>query len=69
MTTEGLTMNGNVFDYRSFSTAVTCPTCGRKYAVKLSVDFLAQHQNEQIQCICLSCAKAKINEIKNGRKN
>jgi hypothetical protein len=57
-------MNGNVFDYRSILTGVVCPDCGKKYAVKLSVDFLAQHQNEQIQCICVSCYKTRIVRIK-----
>ena len=56
-------MNGNVeFDYRSLSTGVTCPICGKKYSVKLGVDFLSRHQGQAIQCICCSCAQEKINE-------
>jgi hypothetical protein len=52
-------MENKELEFRNILAGVTCPICGRKYAVRLSVDFLSRHQGQAIQCICCSCAKAK----------
>ena len=62
MTTEGLTMNGNGFDYRSIFVGTICPICQKKYAVRLGIDYLSRHVGEQIQTICLECGQKQINE-------
>ena len=59
-------MENTEIEFRSISTAVSCPDCGRKYAVKLSVDYLSRHLGQAIQCVCLECGQKQINE---GRKN
>jgi predicted RNA-binding Zn-ribbon protein involved in translation (DUF1610 family) len=51
-------------ELRNISTGVQCPDCGKKFITRLSVDYLSQHQNEQIQCICVSCYKTRIVRIK-----
>ena len=56
-------------DFRSITSGVNCPTCGRKYAVKLGVDYLSKHQGEEIQVICLPCVQLKLDEIKKGLVN
>jgi len=52
-------------ELRNISTGVQCPDCGKKFITRLSVDYLSQHQNEQIQCICVSCYKTRIVESNN----
>ena len=54
-------------DFRSITSGVACPTCGRKFTVKLGVDYLSKHQGEEIQVICLSCTRLKLDEIKKDR--
>ena len=47
-------------DLRDIVTAVTCPDCGEKFTVRLSVDFLSRHQSQEIEVICSSCATKQI---------
>jgi hypothetical protein len=51
-------------EFRSISTAVSCPICQKRYALKLSTDYLSRHVGEQIQTICLDCYKTRFSEIK-----
>ena len=47
-------------EFRSISVGTICPICQKKYAVRLSVDFLSKHIGEQIQTICLECGQKQI---------
>ena len=46
-------------EFRSISTGVICPICQKKYAVKLSVDYLSQHQGQEIACVFAAVAPGK----------
>ena len=48
-------------------TPVQCPDCLKKFAVRLSIDYIVKHQGEPLSIICLSCAKSRIAEIKKGK--
>jgi hypothetical protein len=57
-------------DFREYSVAAaTCPICTVKFTVRLHWSYLIAHKDEELKIVCLSCAKEKINEIKNGRVN
>ena len=50
-------------EFRNIATAVTCPDCGKKYTVRLSIDYLVRHEGEELKVICLSCAQSRITEV------
>jgi hypothetical protein len=57
-------MENTEIEFRSISTPVSCPICQKRYALKLSTDFLSRYPGEQIQTICLDCYKTRFAEIK-----
>jgi hypothetical protein len=54
-------------DLKDITAAVQCPDCLKKFAVRLSIDYIVKHQGEPLSVICLSCAKSRIAEIKKGK--
>ena len=52
--------NNCEIEFRNIMIGAVCPFCQRKYAVRLSVDFLSKHIGEQIQTICLECGQKQI---------
>lgn len=63
-------MYGNAeIEFRNIATAVNCPACGKKYTVKLGVDFLSKHIGETIAVICLDCSKSRIAEVNKPEGN
>jgi predicted RNA-binding Zn-ribbon protein involved in translation (DUF1610 family) len=48
-------------EFKNIMTAAQCPSCGKKFAVKLGVDYLSRHQGQAIQCICLAFGQKQIN--------
>ena len=55
--------NNCEIEFRNIMTGAVCPICQKKYAVRLSVDFLSKHIGEQIQTICLACGQSRITEV------
>ena len=50
-------------------TGVTCPDCGKKYTVRLSIDYLVRHEGEELKVICCQCAQKQINKERTFNAN
>jgi RNase P subunit RPR2 len=50
-------------DLKDIMTAVQCPDCLRKFAVRLSTNYLVRHKGEEFKVICRECGQKRIVEI------
>ena len=47
-------------------TGVTCPDCGKHYALRLHWTFIEAHRGQDIAVVCSSCSQKRISKKEVG---
>ena len=53
-------------EFRNIATAVTCPDCGKHYALRLHWTFIEAHRGQDISVVCSSCSQKRISKKEGG---